>query len=123
MHASPLFHRLLAPNGPDACIGKLAKPMREIEVKDLKPMQGSVHRAPRPGLQKLTDAELLESVRNPAKGDFLTENTHTGTLVDGNGRAHELLRRATDPNSSIQPDTKVPVIPYTPDLSMFPDLP
>ncbi len=77
---------------------------------------------PRPGLQKLTDAELLESVRNPARGDFLTENTRTGTLVDGNGRAHELLRRAADPHSSIQPDTRVPVLPYTPDESMFPDV-
>lgn len=96
--------------------------MREVEVTNLKPTRGSAHSAARPGLQKLTDAELLESARNPPKGDFLTENTHTGTLVDGNGRAHELLRRAADPNSSIKPDTKVPVAPYTPDLSMFPDL-
>jgi hypothetical protein len=96
--------------------------MREVDVKDLKPIQGSAHSKPRPGLQKLTDAELLGSVRHPAKGDFLTENTHTGTLVDGNGRAHELLRRAADPSSSIKPDTKVPVAPYTPDLSQFPDL-
>ena len=86
-------------------------------------MHGSAVAASRPGLQKLTDAELLESVRNPAKGDFLTENTSTGTLVDGNGRAYELLRRAADPNSSIKPNTKVPVAPYTPDMSMFPDLP
>ena len=85
-------------------------------------MQGSAHSASRPGLQKLTDAELLESVRNPAKGDYLTENTRTGRLVDGNGRAHELLRRAADPHSSIKPDTQVPVRSYTPDMSMFPDL-
>ena len=114
---------VLVHNGPEACIGKPAQPMREVEVKDLKPIQGGAHSAPRPGLQKLTDAELLGSVRNPAKGDFLTENTRTGALVDGNGRAHELLRRATDPNSSIKPGTKVPVAPYTPDMSMFPDLP
>ena len=86
-------------------------------------MQGSATLPPRPDLQKLTDAELLESVRNPAKGDFLIENTRTETLVDGNGRAHELLRRAADPNSSIKTDTKVPVAPYTPNMSMFPDLP
>lgn len=97
--------------------------MRDVEVQDLKPVQGSAHSAPRPGLQKLTDVELLDSVRNPAKGDLLTENTLTGTLVDGNGRAHELLRRAADSNSSIKPDTKVPVAPYTPDMSMFPDIP
>jgi hypothetical protein len=96
--------------------------MREVEVKDLEPIQNSAHGTSRPGLQKLTDAELLKSARNPAKGDFLTENIRTGTLVDGNGRAHELLRRAADPNSSITPDTKVPVAPYTPDMSMFPDL-
>ena len=96
--------------------------MRQVEVKALKPVQGGAHGAPRPGLQKLTDAELLESVRKPTKGDFLTENTRTGTLVDGNGRAHELLRRAADTNSSIKPDVKVPVQSYTPDVSMFPDL-
>ena len=95
--------------------------MREVEVKDLKPIQSPAHSAPRPGLQKLTDAELLRSVRNPARGDFLTENTRTGTLVDGNGRAHELLRRAADPNSSIKPESKVPVVPYAPDLTMFPE--
>jgi hypothetical protein len=99
------------------------KPMREVEVADLRPIQGTSHSVPRPGLQKLTDAELLESVRQPAKGDFLTENTRTGILVDGNGRAHELLRRAADPNSSIKSNTKVPVTSYTPDTSMFPDLP
>jgi hypothetical protein len=96
--------------------------MRQVAVKDLQPIQGGAHSSPRPGLQKLTDAELLESVCNPAKGVYLTENTRTGTLVDGNGRAHELLRRAADPNSSIKPDTMVPVQPYTPDLTMFPDL-
>ncbi len=96
--------------------------MRQVAIKDLKPIPGSAHSAPRPGLQKLTDAELLQSVRNPARGDFLTENTRTGTLVDGNGCAHELLRRAADPNSSIKPDMEVPVQPYTPNPSEFPDL-
>jgi hypothetical protein len=99
-----------------------AQPMRQVAVKDLKPIPGGAHGAPRPALQKLTDDELLESARNPAKGDFLTENTRTGTLVDGNGRAHELLRRLADPNSSIKPDTQVPVQPYTPDSSLLPDL-
>jgi hypothetical protein len=65
---------------------------------------------------------LLEAVRNPRNGDFLTENTRTGHLHDGNGRGHELLRRAADPNSTITPDMLVPVEEYTPDLSMFPDL-
>ncbi|HVC98690.1 MAG TPA: hypothetical protein VND64_33805 [Pirellulales bacterium] len=96
--------------------------MRQIKVKDLQPIQGAAHSLPRSGLRKLTDGELLESACNPAKGDFLTENTRTGTLVDGNGRAYELLRRAADPNSRIESDTEVPVRSYTPDMSMFPDL-
>jgi hypothetical protein len=96
--------------------------MRYVPIKDLKPIQGSAHTKPRPKLQALLDDELLESVQNPANGDYLTENTHTGMLVDGNGRAIELQRRAADPQSSISPDTLVPVLPYTPDLSMFPDL-
>jgi hypothetical protein len=96
--------------------------MRQVPIKDLKPIQGPAHTKPRPGLQSLSDDELLESVRNPKNGDYLTENTHTGTLVDGNGRAIELLRRSANPNSTITPDTLVPVLPYTPDLSMFPDL-
>ncbi len=96
--------------------------MRDVRIRDLKPITGGAHSAPRPGLQQLSDAELLESVQNPARGDYLTENTRTGILVDGNGRAYELLRRAADPNSSITPDMLVPVGPYTPDLSMFPDL-
>jgi hypothetical protein len=96
--------------------------MREVDVKDLKPIQGAAHSKPRPGLQQLSDAELLNSVRNPKNEDYLTEDTRTGILVDGNGRGHELIRRAADPNSVIKPDTKVPVAPYAPDMSMFPDV-
>ena len=96
--------------------------MRYVPVKDLKPLQGSARAKPRPGLQSLSDDELLESVQNPKNADYLTENTKTGALVDGNGRARELLRRAGDPNSTVSPSTLVPVLPYTPDLSMFPDL-
>lgn len=96
--------------------------MRQVAVNDLRPIRSRAHGSPRPKLQQLTDAELLEAVRNPARGDFLTENTRTGTLADGNGRAHELQRRAADPGSAITPDTMVPVDDYTPDLSMFPDL-
>ncbi|AMV23277.1 hypothetical protein VT84_02635 [Gemmata sp. SH-PL17] len=96
--------------------------MRYVPVKDLKPLQGSAHAKPRPGLRSLSDDELLESVQNPKNADYLTENTKTGRLVDGNGRAHELQRRAGDSSSTISPDALVPVFPYTPDLSMFPDL-
>jgi hypothetical protein len=96
--------------------------MKEVEIRDLKPLQSPAHSGRRPGLQKLSDAELLESVRNPKNDDYLTVNTRTGNLHDGNGRAHELQRRAADPSSTITPDTPVPVQDYTPDLSMFPDL-
>lgn len=96
--------------------------MRDVEIRDLKPLQTPAHAALRPGLQKLTDDELLTSVCHPKNGDYLTVNTRTGHLHDGNGRGHELQRRAADPASTITPDTKVPVEDYTPDLSMFPDL-
>ena len=96
--------------------------MKQVRIRDLKPMPYPAHATPRPGLRALSDAELLNSVRAPKDGDYLTENTRTGHLVDGNGRAHELLRRATGPASSIDPDEMVPVLEYVPDLSMFPDL-
>ena len=96
--------------------------MRDVEVKNLKPIRGASHSKPRQGIQELDDAQLMNSVCKPNNGDFLTENTRTGILVDGNGRAHELLRRAKDPKRAIKPNTKVPVAPLTPDLSMFPDL-
>lgn len=96
--------------------------MKHVRIRDLKPMPYPAHATPRPGMRQLSDAELLESVQHPKNGDYLTENTRTGHLVDGNGRAHELLRRAADPNSTIDPDELVPVLEYTPDLSMFPDL-
>lgn len=96
--------------------------MRTIPVYQLNPIRSVAHASARPALERLTDSELLAAVRNPNKGDYLTINTRTGVLVDGNGRAHELLRRLVDPNSAIQADTLVPVREYAPDLSMFPDL-
>jgi hypothetical protein len=96
--------------------------MRQVAIGDLKPLQAPAHAAARPGLSKLSDDELLTAVRNPKNGDHLTVNTRTGNLHDGNGGAHELQRRATDPNSTITPDMTVPVQEYTPDMSMFPDL-
>jgi hypothetical protein len=96
--------------------------MKLVPIRDLNPLPTSAHSVPRPRLQALSDDELLEAVRNPQRGDFLTENTRTGRLHDGNGRAHELLQRAADPNSTIKPDMLVPVEDYTPNLSMFHDL-
>jgi len=82
----------------------------------------SAHRETRPSIRTLSDEELLASVINPRFGDRLVINTRTGTLYDGNGRAMELLRRASDPNSEISADMIVPIEYYTPDLSMFPDI-
>ena len=96
--------------------------MKHVRVGDLHPLQTPAHSAPRPRLQRLSDDALLDAVHNPKNGDYLTVNTRTGSLHDGNGRAHELLRRAADPMSTITPDMSVPVEEYTPDLSMFPDL-
>jgi len=82
----------------------------------------SAHGAVRPGFQELSDDDLLAAARDPKNGDYLTVNTRTGYLHDGNGRAHELRRRAADPSCEITPDMTVPVLEYTPDMSMFPDL-
>jgi hypothetical protein len=91
-------------------------------IDELRPLEGPAHRRPRPELQRLTDDELLNAARNPADGSPLLRNTKNGQLMDGNGRAYELQRRAADPNSSISPDDVVPVRDYTPNNSMFWDL-
>ena len=65
-------------------------------------------------IRSLSDVQLLESVRNPANGDLIQINTRTGTVMDGNTRGAELLRRAADPNSSILPGTQIPFSSYTP---------
>ncbi len=96
--------------------------MKQLGIRDLKPLQMPAHSAPRPGLQKLSDEDLLVAVTNPKNRDYLTVNTRTGYLHDRNGRARELRRRAADSNSKITPDMTVPVLEYTPDMSMFPDL-
>lgn len=93
-----------------------------IKVKDLDPLHSPQVSGRRPDLENLSDAELLNSTRNPTRGDPIRINTRTGKVVDGNGRAYELKRRAADPKSPITPDTEVPYQPYTPDNSMFPDL-
>lgn len=100
-----------------------AGPFKDVPIGDLMPLRTPAHGRPRPGLRTLSDAELLEAARNPARGDPIQVNTRTGTVADGNGRVLELQRRAADPDSTITPDTTVPVIEYTPDTSMFPDLP
>jgi len=96
--------------------------MKQVEIRDLRPLRMSAHSAVRRGLLELSDDDLLAAVRDPKNGDYLTVNTRSGYLHDGNGRVNELRRRAADPDSDITPDTTVPVLEYTPDLSMFPDI-
>jgi hypothetical protein len=88
-------------------------------VKDLDPVHSPETSKRRPDLEKLSDHELLESVNNPKEGDPIQINTNTGKVLDGNGRAYELLRRAASPGSSITPDTPIYYEPYTP--SSIPD--
>jgi RHS repeat-associated protein len=91
-------------------------------VGDLDPLHSPGTSGSRPNLRKLSDSELMDSAMNPRNGDPIRINTETGKVVDGNGRAYELLRRAADPNSRITPDTRVPYTPHTPDNSAFPIL-
>ena len=95
---------------------------RTIKVGDLDPLHSPETAGRRPRLERLSDAELIESANNPSNGDPIKINTTTGKIVDGNGRAYELKRRAGNPNTSITPDTEVLFEPYTPDTSFFPDI-
>jgi RHS repeat-associated protein len=91
-----------------------------IKVGDLDPLHSPETSGARPELEKLSDSDLLDSVKNPRNGDPLKISTETGKVVDGNGRAYELLRRAINPNSSITHGTRIPYEPYTPNNSAFP---
>ncbi len=91
----------------------------QCTVKDLHPLHTPATSGSRPDLEKLSDQELLESVYNPKDGRYIRINPNTGKIMDGNGRAYELLRRAGLPNSSITPDTPIYYEPYVP--SSIPD--
>jgi hypothetical protein len=91
-------------------------------VGDLDPLHSPATSGTRPELGKLSDSRLMDSVMKPRNGDPIRINTETGKVVDGNGRAYELLRRAADPNSRITQDTRVPYVPHTPDNFTFPIL-
>jgi hypothetical protein len=88
-------------------------------VKELNRLHSPETIGNRPDLAKLSDRDLMKSVTNPINGDKIKISTETGKVVDGNSRVLELQRRATDPKSSITPNTQVPVEHYTPDRSMF----
>ncbi|MGB8343357.1 MAG: polymorphic toxin-type HINT domain-containing protein [Ktedonobacteraceae bacterium] len=83
-------------------------------VKDLNPVHSPATSGSRPELEKLSDQELLNSVNNSTNNDPIQINTQTGKIMDGNGRAYELLRRAALPGGIITPDTPIYYEPYTP---------
>ena len=93
-----------------------------VRVADLKPLHSPAVSGDRPRLRALTDDELVQACNNPINGDPPRVNVRTGRLVDGNGRAYELQRRAADPASRITPDTLVRCDEHRPDMGMFPDL-
>jgi hypothetical protein len=93
-----------------------------IRVADLDPLHSPAVAGDRPSLRRLRDEQLIEACEQPANDDPVRVNTTTGRLIDGNGRAHELKRRASDPRSIITDDTTVACEPYSPDHSMFEDI-
>jgi hypothetical protein len=99
---------------PSGTVGAGGK--RTIKLKDLIPIHSLETSGPRPDLEQLSDAELVESVIRPSKGDPLKVDPKTGRVFDGNGRIYELRRRAADPNSSITWDMDIPYEPYTPGI-------
>lgn len=94
----------------------------EVPIDELDPLHSPETIGDRPDIEGLSDDELLDAVRNPRDGDKLKKNTNSGKLMDGNTRAQELKKRASDPKSKISGSDTVPVIPYTPDNSDFWDL-
>jgi hypothetical protein len=104
--------------------GKLAQDIvsGSQKIDDLKPIHSAEALGHRPDISRLSDADLMTSVTSPKNGDFVTVNTRTGGVVDGNTRVEELQRRAADPNSSISGSTEIPIRPYTPDNRDLPDL-
>lgn len=95
--------------------------LRKIKVKDLNPLHSPEVSGKRPKLEKLTDDELLEAVNNPFDGQHLKINEQS-KVVDGNGRAYELLRRASGRSSKISEETEVYYEPYASiGKDLFPD--
>ena len=93
-----------------------------VKIRDLIPLHSPTVSGTRPMLARLSDAELIHACEHPKNADPIRISTRSGKVVDGNGRAYELLRRAAEPRSSISFDTEIECEPYTPDNSMFRDL-
>lgn len=62
-------------------------------------------------IKKLSDEDLIQSVTNPRDGNFVTVNTQTGNVVEGNTRVYEIQRRGLD--------VDIPYQEYTPNNSDY----
>jgi hypothetical protein len=71
-------------------------------------------KANRDKLSKLSDNELLESMKNPKGNDPVTIHTESGKVIDGNHRVMEAMTRALQGSGIITPNTTIPVQYYTP---------
>ena len=88
-------------------------------LKDLRPIHTSketgLSETTMRGLEKLSDAALLDLVKNPPRGEKVRVKTTDGGVMQGNHRVTELQRRAADPNNhNITPETEIPVDLHTP---------
>ncbi len=93
-----------------------------MSVDELVPLHSAEVTGRRPDLESLSDSDLLRAVAVPINDDPLRVSTKSGKLVDGNGRAYELNRRARLGAGIVSATTRIPVAEYTPDDSAFPDL-
>jgi hypothetical protein len=94
----------------------------QIKVGDLKPLHSPDVSGNRPDLRTLSDLELLEAVNRPRNNDPIKISTSSGLVLDGNGRAHELLRRSAGGLGIITYDTLIVFETYSSENSSFWDL-
>jgi hypothetical protein len=82
-----------------------------IRLGDLEPLHApGMNPTTEQALRNMTDRELLESVLNPADGQYLKVHPGSNTLIDGNTRYYEMLRRMqANPNGLFSPDLQIPI--------------
>jgi len=90
-----------------------------VKVRDLVPLHSPEVSGVRSALEALSDEELIFACDHSRNGDPIKISTVSGKVVDGNGRAYELMRRAANPQSKITFDAEIECEAYTPDNSMF----
>lgn len=97
-------------------------PTRTIrQLSEARPAHGT-NEVQSARLKILDEPELRNAVKNPENGEPITLRTTDNTIMQGNHRVAELIKRAADPDSDIHWDEEFSVSLYTPDNSMFPEL-